>query len=155
MEREGSDGESIMHQELSTDFHDPLIRFLHVIIRACIKILAVLLVLVIMLGVVDVCYHLYDYLKTPPLLHLSVSEMFEAFGAFMVVLIGIEIFINIRLYLGSNTLPNQIGDCHRADGYRPKGNCSRFVPNSRRLCVCDWRRHAGAGCDLLVGGWWR
>ena len=67
--------------------------------------LAVLMVLVIFLGVIDVGFHLYDYLKTPPFLHLSVSEIFEVFGAFMVVLIAIEIFINIRLYLGSNTLP--------------------------------------------------
>ena len=36
---------------------------------------------------------------------MSVSEIFQIFAAFMVVLIAIEIFINIRLYLGSNTLP--------------------------------------------------
>ncbi len=44
----------------------------------------------------------------PPLLHLTVSEIFDLFGTFMVVLIAIEIFINIRLYLGSNTLPIQL-----------------------------------------------
>ena len=74
--------ESAFHQELSTDFHDPLIRVLHVAIRLCIKMLAIL--------------------------HLTVSEIFEVFGAFMVVLIAVEIFINIRLYLGSNTLPIQL-----------------------------------------------
>ena len=36
---------------------------------------------------------------------LSVGDIFAIFGAFMVVLIAIEIFINIRLYLGSSTLP--------------------------------------------------
>ena len=61
--------------------------------------------LLIFLGVIDVCYILYEHLKEPPLLLLSVSDIFEVFGAFMVVLIAIEIFINIRLYLGSNTLP--------------------------------------------------
>lgn len=105
MEPEEYRGSGEMHQELSTDYHDPLIRILHRVIRACVKMLAVLMVAVIFLGVIDVCYHLYDSLKEPPLLHLNVSEIFEIFGAFMVVLIAIEIFINIRLYLGSNTLP--------------------------------------------------
>ncbi|CAA0123547.1 Uncharacterised protein [Halioglobus japonicus] len=100
--------ESAVHQELSADFHDPLIRVLHGAIRLCIKMLAVLMVLVIFLGVLDVVYHLYDALKEPPILHLTVSEIFEIFGAFMVVLIAVEIFINIRLYLGSNTLPIQL-----------------------------------------------
>ncbi len=100
--------ESAVHQEFSSNFHDPLIRMLHSPIRLCVKMLAVLMVLVIFLGVLDVVYHLYDALKEPPILHLTVSEIFEIFGAFMVVLIAIEIFINIRLYLGSNTLPVQL-----------------------------------------------
>ena len=108
MGQEESDSETVLHQELSTRHPDPLVRVLHLAIRACIKLLAVLMVVVIILGVVDVIYHLYDALKAPPILHLSVSEIFGIFGAFMVVLIAIEIFINIRLYLGSNTLPIQL-----------------------------------------------
>ena len=105
MEPEDYGDEVKVHQELATDFHDPLIRNLHRVIRLCVKLLAVLMVLVIMLGVIDVCYVLYEHLRSPPILYLSVSEIFNIFGAFMVVLIAIEIFINIRLYLGSNVLP--------------------------------------------------
>jgi len=105
MEQDRLEDGSVIHHELSPDYHDPLIRGLHHIIRASIKVLALLMVIVIVLGVVDVGYYLYDSLKSPPLLQLSVSEIFQIFGAFMVVLIAIEIFINIRLYLGSNTLP--------------------------------------------------
>jgi uncharacterized membrane protein (DUF373 family) len=105
MEHDRLEDGSVIHHELSPDFHDPQIRILHHIIRASIKVLALLMVIVIVLGVVDVGYYLYDSLKTPPLLQLSVGEIFQIFGAFMVVLIAIEIFINIRLYLGSNTLP--------------------------------------------------
>jgi uncharacterized membrane protein (DUF373 family) len=94
-----------MHEELSVEHHDPLIRFLHIVIRICVKLLAVLMVVVIILGVADVCYVLYSRLSTPPVMLLNVSDIFKIFGAFMVVLIAIEIFINIRLYLGSNTLP--------------------------------------------------
>jgi len=105
MESEENGGVARVHQELSADYPDPLIRNMHLVIRVCVKLLALLMVLVILLGVVDVCYVLYNYLKTPPILHLSVSEIFDIFGAFIVVLIAIEIFINIRLYLGSNVLP--------------------------------------------------
>jgi uncharacterized membrane protein (DUF373 family) len=108
MQREEEHDESVMHQELSTKHHDPLIRVLHYAIRICIKLLAVLMVFVIFLGVLDVVYQLYNDLSSPPLLYLSVSEIFAIFGTFMVVLIAVEIFINIRLYLGSNTLPIQL-----------------------------------------------
>lgn len=94
-----------MHEELSVHHHDPLIRSLHVVIRVCVKLLAFLMVLVILWGVADVCYVLYTRLSTPPVMLLNVSDIFAVFSAFMVVLIAIEIFINIRLYLGSNTLP--------------------------------------------------
>jgi len=105
MARQESDDRFSVHHELSPDFHDPLIRFLHRAIRLAIKMLAVLMVVVIFLGLLDVVIHLYNELIKPPLLHLTVSEIFELFGTFMVVLIAVEIFINIRLYLGSNTLP--------------------------------------------------
>jgi uncharacterized membrane protein (DUF373 family) len=104
IETKNSDERQI-HHELSTQHHDPLIRSLHEIISICVKLLAVLMVFVIMWGVVDVCYVLYNSLTTPPLFLLNVGDIFKVFGAFMVVLIAIEIFINIRLYLGSSTLP--------------------------------------------------
>ena len=102
---ESSDYEDKMHHELSTKHHDPLIRSLHRVIRVCVKLMAVLMVLVIIMGVADVCYVLYSRLMAPPVLLFNVNDIFKIFGAFMVVLIAIEIFINIRLYLGSNTLP--------------------------------------------------
>ena len=63
------------------------------------------MVFVILFGVADVIYVLYSRLMAPPFMLLDVSDIFKVFSAFMVVLIAIEIFINIRLYLGSNTLP--------------------------------------------------
>ena len=94
-----------MHQELSTEHHDPLIRAMHGIIRVCIKILAVMMVAVILWAVADVFYVIYLRLMAPPFMLLDINDIFKIFGAFMAVLIAIEIFINIRLYLGSNTLP--------------------------------------------------
>ena len=102
---ERNEGNRHMHEELPQEHPDPLIRSLHGIIRVCVRFLAVLMVLVILFGVADVMYVLYSRLTTPPYLLLDVGDIFAVFASFMVVLIAIEIFINIRLYLGSNTLP--------------------------------------------------
>jgi len=95
----------VHHEELSETHPIPLIRHLHSIIRGSVKILAILMVAVILWGVVDVFYVIYLKLMTPPMFMLDVNDIFQAFGAFMVVLIAIEIFINIRLYLGTNEIP--------------------------------------------------
>lgn len=98
----------LLHDELPAEHEDPLIGILHRIIRIGVKVLAVLMVFVILWGIVDVVYVLYQQLIQPPFLLLEVSDIFRLFGAFMVVLIAIEIFINIRLYLGTNVLPIQL-----------------------------------------------
>lgn len=97
-----------LHQELPADFPDPLFRGLHMIIRFAIRVLAVLMVAVILWGVGDVIYIIYDRLATPPFLLLDINDIFYTFGAFMAVLIAVEIFINIRLYLGTNVFPVQL-----------------------------------------------
>jgi hypothetical protein len=77
------------HDEFSELHHDPLIRALHVVIRLCVKVMALLMVLVILWGVADVAYVFYNSLVAPPFMLLNVSNIFHIFGAFMVVLIAI------------------------------------------------------------------
>ena len=108
MEQQDQDarhGPRLLHDELPKEHEDPLIRRLHLVIRQAIKLLAVLMVLVIIWGVLDVIYVLYSKFVSPPVLLFEVSDIFVIFGAFMVVLIAVEIFVNIRLYLGTNILP--------------------------------------------------
>ncbi len=97
-----------LHQELPIDFPDPFFRGLHRVIRFAIRVLAVLMVAVILWGVGDVVYIIYERLLTPPFLLLDINDIFFTFGAFMAVLIAVEIFINIRLYLGTNVFPVQL-----------------------------------------------
>jgi len=97
-----------VHEELSPEHDDPLIRMLHLVIRNSVRVLAVLMALVIVLAVADVVYVMYQRLTVPPQFLLDYSDLFDVFGAFMLVLIAIEIFINIRLYLGSNVIPIQL-----------------------------------------------
>ncbi|MCF6282655.1 MAG: phosphate-starvation-inducible PsiE family protein [Candidatus Polarisedimenticolaceae bacterium] len=87
---------------------DPFMGFLHQIIRVAVKVLAVLMVAVIVWGIGDVIYVLYQRLMEPPFLLLSISDILATFGAFLAVLIAIEIFINITLYLEKDVIPVKI-----------------------------------------------
>ena len=84
--------------------NDPLIRWLVKSIRYAVRILAVLMVFVIWWGVADVIYVLYERISVHPYYLLNISDIFATFGAFMAVLIAIEIFINIISYLRDNVI---------------------------------------------------
>ena len=74
------------------------------LIKWSVRLLAVLMVFVIMMGVVDVGWTLYEKLMTPPHYILTISDMLATFVVFMAVLIAIEIFINITIYLRDNVI---------------------------------------------------
>ncbi len=75
------------------------VRRLKVVIRFAVRTLALLMAFVIIMGVVDVIWVLFNKLMTPPVFLLQISDLLATFGAFMAVLIAIEIFINITIYL--------------------------------------------------------
>lgn len=83
---------------------EPLIIFLHRVIRFAVRLLAVLMTLVILWGIGDVVWMLYQQLLSPPFLLLNINDILATFGAFMAVLIAIEIFINITLYLREDVI---------------------------------------------------
>jgi|GEM_PF-891695 len=85
---------------------DALTKILHAIIHFAVRVLAVLMVLVILWGVADVAYVMYQRLTIPEhFMLLTVSDILVIFGSFMAVLIAIEIFINITLYIKRDVLP--------------------------------------------------
>ena len=91
--------------ELAGSSEDAFMGFLHKIIRVAVKVLALLMVAVIVWGLGDVVYVLYQRLLAPPFLLLSIGDILATFGAFLAVLIAIEIFINITLYLKTDVIP--------------------------------------------------
>ncbi len=91
--------------DLHSKHEDPTIRYLHRIIRVAVKILAVLMVMVIVWGIGDVIYVLYLRLTQPPIMLLQINDILATFGAFLAVLIAIEIFVNISMYLSTNVIP--------------------------------------------------
>ncbi len=86
------------------DSNEPLIEKLQVIIHWAVRTLAILMVFVIIMGVVDVAWTLYGRLVSPPNYILTINDMLATFGAFMAVLIAIEIFINITVYLREDAI---------------------------------------------------
>jgi len=81
-----------------------LMDFLNRLIKWSVRLLAILMVFVIIMGVVDVGWTLYEKLLATPKYILTISDMLATFGAFMAVLIAIEIFINITIYLRDNVI---------------------------------------------------
>ncbi len=91
--------------DLHMPHEDPIIHVANQVIRIAVKILAVLMVAVIVWGIGDVIFVLYQRLMEPPLMLLSINDILATFGAFLAVLIAIEIFMNISMYLTKNVIP--------------------------------------------------
>lgn len=94
----GNDG------HFSDNHKDPVIIFLHKVIRQAVRVLAILMVFVILWGIGDVVWVLYEKISTPPYFLLNINDIFSTFGAFLAVLIAIEIFVNITLYLRDDVI---------------------------------------------------
>jgi uncharacterized membrane protein (DUF373 family) len=88
--------------------NEPLIRTLRMIIRFGVRCMAILMTLVILWGVGDVAMEMYNKLIASPFMMLTISDILATFGAFMAVLIAIEIFINITIYLRHDIIHVQI-----------------------------------------------
>ncbi len=91
--------------DLGESQEDPFVNTLHHVIRIAVKVLAALMVIVIVWGIGDVLYVLLKRLMTPPIMLLSINDILATFGAFLAVLIAIEIFINISMYLKTDVIP--------------------------------------------------
>jgi len=88
------------------EVEDALIRFLRQIIRFAVRILSVLMAFVIVWGVIDVGWVIYERLSDDkgPMMLLEITDILATFGAFMAVLIAIEIFVNITIYLRDDVI---------------------------------------------------
>lgn len=81
------------------DVGSPAINWLQKLLLVGIKILAIMMAMVIFWGIIDVGFILYDRAVNPPFLFINIEDFLGIFGSFLAVLIAIEIFINIVLYL--------------------------------------------------------
>jgi uncharacterized membrane protein (DUF373 family) len=83
---------------------DPLLRGAQSLILLSVRALVMLMTLVIVWGVADVIWVLYERLREPPVMLLTISDILSTFGAFIAVMIAIEIFENLTIYLRQNVI---------------------------------------------------
>ncbi len=83
---------------------DKFLWLLKKIIHLSLKCLGLLMIIVIVSGVIDVAWTLYQKFAAEPRFILTMNDILMTFGAFMVVLIAIEIFQNIILYLRDDVI---------------------------------------------------
>lgn len=92
------------HADFTRESKDALVSFLHKVIRQAVRVLAVLMTLVILWGILDVIWVLYQNIMAPPKFLLNLNDILATFSAFLAVLIAIEIFINITMYLRDDVI---------------------------------------------------
>lgn len=90
--------------KLVTKDDDRFLWLLKQVIHYCLKALGLLMIIVIISGVVDVAWTIYQRFAAEPRFILTMGDILMTFGAFMVVLIAIEIFQNIILYLRDDVI---------------------------------------------------
>lgn len=115
-------------------FDNAFVGWLKQSIRWAVRALAVLMMLVIWWGVADVIYVLYERIKGHPYMLLNISDILATFGAFMAVLIAIEIFVNIVSYLRDDVIHIKIV------------LATAFMAVARKVIVLDYKE---TGADYV------
>ena len=87
---------------------EPLLDYLHKMIKFGVRILAILMMLIIFWGIGDVIWVVIQRLQTPPVMILKISDILYIFGACLAVLIAIEIYENIIMYLRQDLIHVQL-----------------------------------------------
>lgn len=81
---------------------DPFVASLKKTVGYGVKILAILMTFVIFWAIGDVIVVLYQLVVAEPFLRLGNEHLLTIFASFLTVLIAIEIFINIVIYLNKS-----------------------------------------------------
>jgi uncharacterized membrane protein (DUF373 family) len=72
--------------------------------RGIAIVLMVLMGIVVISGTLEVAYIVFTDLLQPPGFFLGVADLFDAFGLFLMVLIGLELMTSIKMYLDDSMI---------------------------------------------------
>lgn len=92
------------HVELDLAHEDRIVRTSNLLIRQGIRLLSIVMVVVIFFAIMDTAYTFVIKMISPPMFVLEVSDLLDVFGAVLVVLIAVEIYSNVTLYLTANVI---------------------------------------------------
>ena len=77
--------------------------------RYIVIALLVMMIIVVFIGTVELAIVLVQQMLEPPMpLLLGINEMFEVFGFFLMILIGLELMETIKVYLKEETVHAEI-----------------------------------------------
>lgn len=96
--------DSSVHVELDPHHEDWVVRISNRLIRQGVRLMSILVVVVILFAIFDTGYVIYSKLLTPPFMILDVGDLLDVFSAELVVLIAIEIYSNVSLYLTADVI---------------------------------------------------
>lgn len=91
-------------EQTSKPYDDPFVNRLNKVIDVSVRIMAIMMTVVIVFGVIDVGTTIFEKLTADPFMRIKVSDFLSIFGAFMGVLIAMEIFVNITIYLREDVI---------------------------------------------------
>jgi uncharacterized membrane protein (DUF373 family) len=78
-----------------------LIRLLE---QTVVMILLAMMMITIIISTVELGVKIYQQIVAPPFLLLDIENMLEIFGFFLMVVIGLELFETIRVYVEDHTI---------------------------------------------------
>lgn len=70
--------------------------------------LLAIMTLVVISGALEVAWVVFNDLFEPPGFFLGVEDLFDIFGLFLMVLIGLELMTSIEMYLKDNTIHAEV-----------------------------------------------
>jgi uncharacterized membrane protein (DUF373 family) len=76
--------------------------------RVLVIAITIMMGLVLLLAVIELGVILAKDIFTPPVFFLEVTELLELFGLFLLVLIGIELFETMEIYIRENVVHTEV-----------------------------------------------
>jgi len=76
--------------------------------RVIIIALIVLISIVILLATIDLGWVILKGVLSPPLFLLAIDDILETFGAFLLVLVGLELLETIKAYLSDHVIHAEV-----------------------------------------------
>lgn len=116
-----------------------LINFLQKTILYSIKFLAIFMTIVIIWSIIDVGLVIFKNMIEPPYFLMDFENILKIFGGFLIVLIAVEIFVNIILYM------------RRDMGHIKLVVATALMAISRKVIILDYEKATGAQLAGIAG----
>jgi uncharacterized membrane protein (DUF373 family) len=79
-------------------------KYVHLFERVVTVALAVMMMIVVLLAVLELGWIVVKDVVSPPVVFLEIDELIEIFGAFFLVLIGVELLETIKAYISEGVV---------------------------------------------------